>query len=116
MNSSIDYQPDLDAITRNLIALDLAYLSPEEAATYERELSAIAALNEALESASHALTLTESSDFWQRLHPMLSDAAALLSSQIAPILDLNAERHLEMSEAPSPPPLALAASSQKAYL
>ena len=94
------FSPDLDAIARNLIALDLAHLSPEEAAPYEHELSVIAALNEALESASQALTLTKSSDFWQRLHPMLSDAAALLSSRLAPILDLNAERHTEMSETP----------------
>ena len=92
------------------------YLSPEEAATYEHELSTIAALNDALESTDHALKLTESSDFWQRLHPIISDAAALLASQIAPILDLNAERHLEMSEAASQPPLALAARSQRANL
>ena len=38
----ISSPPDLDAIARNLIALDLAHLSPEEAATYEHELSAIA--------------------------------------------------------------------------
>jgi len=91
---------DLDEIARNLIALDLAHLNPEEASPYEHELSAIAALNEAIESAAQALNLTESSDFWQRLHPILSNAAALLSSQIAPLLDLNAERHLDMYKAP----------------
>ena len=105
----ISSNPDLDAIARNLIALDLAHLSPKEAAPYEHELSVIAALNEALESANQALTRTESSDFWQRLHPMLSDAAALLSSRLALLLDLNAERHTKISEAASRPPLALTA-------
>ena len=33
---------DLDAIARNLSYLDLAHLTPEEAAAYEQELSAIA--------------------------------------------------------------------------
>ena len=98
MNLSSNYQPDLDAIARNLIAIDLAYLSPEEATPYEYELSVIAALNEALENATLALKLTESPDFWQRFYPMLSDAAALLNTQLAPLLDLNAERHTEMSE------------------
>ena len=40
---------------------------------------------------------------------MLSDAAALLSSQLAPLLDLNAERHTEMAEAVSKSPLTLTA-------
>ena len=39
MNNSL---ADLDAIARNLIALDLAHLTPEESAAYEHELSAIA--------------------------------------------------------------------------
>ena len=43
--------PDLDAIARNLSYLDLAHLTPEEAAAYEHELSAIASLNEAIRSA-----------------------------------------------------------------
>ena len=97
--------PDLDAITRNLSALDLAHLDPEEAAAYEHELSAIAALNDALETADLALRLVKSPLFWQQLHPMLSDAAALLSSQMAPLLDLNAERHFNLSEPPTEPPL-----------
>ena len=98
--------PDLDAIARNLIALDLAYLDPEEAAAYERELSVIAALNEALEAADQALKLADSLLFWQRLYPMLSDAAALTASQIAPLLDLNAERQGEMSAAITQPQFA----------
>ena len=102
------FSSDIDAIARNLIALDLAYLSPEEAVPYEHELSVIAALHEALESTNHALTLTESSDFWQQLQPMLSDAAAPLSSQLAPIFNLNAERHTAMSVAPTEPQLVLA--------
>ncbi|MFK8184531.1 MAG: hypothetical protein AB8B99_14250 [Phormidesmis sp.] len=99
---------DLDAIARNLIALDLAHLSPEEAAPYEHELSIITALNDAIETATHALTITESSDFWQRLHPILSNAAALLTSQTAPLITLNAERHLETTGQtlkPSPTPI-----------
>ena len=105
--------PNLDAITRNLSALDLAHLDPEEAAAYERELSAIAALNDALETTDLALKLAKSPLFWQRLYPMLSDAAALLSSQMAPLLDLNAERHFELSETPAEPPLIFAACSLK---
>lgn len=101
--------PDLDAIARNLTALDLAHLSTEEAAAYEHELSVITAINDALETTDLALNTARSPLFWQRLHPMLSDAAALLSSQIAPLLDLNAERHFEMFEPPSKPPLVLAA-------
>ena len=102
---------DLDAIARNLSALDLAHLAPEEAAAYEHELSAVAALNDALTTTDLALKLAKSPLFWQRLHPMLSDAAALLSSQIAPLLDLNAERHFELSETPAEPPLIFAAPS-----
>ena len=34
--------PDLDAIARNLTALDLAHLTPEESTAYEHELSVIA--------------------------------------------------------------------------
>ena len=48
-------QPDLDAIARNLSYLDLAHLTPEESTAYEHELSAIASLNEALETATEAL-------------------------------------------------------------
>lgn len=105
--------PDLDAIARNLSALDLAHLDPEEAAAYEHELSAIAALNDALETTDLALKLAKFPLFWQRLHPMLSDAAALLSSQLAPLLDLNAERHFELSETPAEPPLIFTAYSPR---
>jgi len=45
MNVYPSSQPDLDGIARNLIALDLAHISPEESAVYEHELSAIASLN-----------------------------------------------------------------------
>ena len=48
---------DLDAITRNLTALDLAHLTPEEAADYELELSAIASLNKVLEISTAALKM-----------------------------------------------------------
>lgn len=48
---------DLDAIARNLTYLDLAHLSPAEATDYEHELSAIAALNDALETAVLALSV-----------------------------------------------------------
>ena len=101
--------PDLDAIARNLTALDLAHLTPEECADYELELSAITALNEALESAAAALETAHRPQLWQRLYPLISDAAALLSSQLAPLLDCNAERSLQMAEQPAEPPLALAA-------
>ena len=97
---------DLDAIARNLSYLDLAHLTPEEAAAYEQELSAIAALNEALETATEALR-SQQPQFWQQLYPLLSDAAALLSSQLAPLLDLNAERSFPMTEQPVERPLAL---------
>lgn len=57
MHTNSHARPDLDAITRNLIALDLAHVTPEESATYEQELSAItkpskgiAALNEILKT------------------------------------------------------------------
>jgi hypothetical protein len=107
MNNSLP--PDLDAITRNLIALDLAHLTPEESTAYEHELSAIAALNEALETASLVLHTADPPECWHRLYPMLSDAAALLSSQLAPLLDLNAERSFHITERPVERPLALAA-------
>ncbi len=102
-------QPDLDAIARNLIALDLAHLTPEECADYEHELSAIAALNEALETTATALRTPNTPSLWQQLYPMLSDAAALLSSQLAPLLDTNAERSFPITERPVERPLALAA-------
>ena len=95
-----DSASDLDAITRNLIALDLAHIDPEEAPSYEHELSVIASLNEALETIGEALNRTDSPHLWQRLQPLLSDAAALLASQIAPLLALNAERHEDMATAP----------------
>jgi hypothetical protein len=108
--------PDLDAIARNLIALDLAHVSPEESTAYEHELSAIplegfaiAALNEALETAASVLRTADPPECWQRLYPLLSDAAALLSSQLAPLLDLNAERSFQITERPIERPLALAA-------
>ena len=100
-------QHDLDAIARNLIALDLAHISPEESAAYEHELSAIASLNEALETATEALQGNRP-QFWQRLYPILSDAAALLLSQLAPLLDLNAERSFPITDRPVERPLALA--------
>jgi hypothetical protein len=99
---------DLDAITRNLSALDLAFLTPEESADYEQELSAITSLNEALETAALVLRTADPPECWRRLYPMLSDAAALLSSQLAPLLDLNAERSFEITERPVERPLALA--------
>ena len=111
MNVHSSNPSDLDAIARNLIALDLAHLTPEESTAYEHELSAIAALNDALETATEALQ-GNSPQFWQQLYPMLSDAAALLSSQLAPLLDLNAERSFPMTERPVESPLALAAHSR----
>lgn len=104
---------DLDGIARNLTALDLAHLSPEECADYEHELSAIASLNEALESAATALSSSHSPQFWQRLYPLLSDAAALLSSQLAPLLDRNAERSFPLTDRPVERPLALAARTSE---
>jgi hypothetical protein len=101
--------PDLDAIARNLIALDLAHITPEESAAYEHELSAIASLNEALETATSVLRTADPPECWHRLYPMLSDAAALLSSQLAPLLDTNAERSFPLTELPVERPLALAA-------
>ena len=97
---------DLDMIARNLSYLDLAHLTPEESAAYEHELSAIAALNEALETATAALK-GQQPQFWEQLYPLLSDAAALLSSQLAPLLDLNAERSFPITEQPLEKPLAL---------
>ena len=105
-------QSDLDAIARNLTALDLAHLTPEECADYEHELSAIASLNEALETATEALK-GNSPEFWHRLYPMLSDAAALLSSQLAPLLDRNAERSFSITDRPVERPLALAARTSE---
>jgi hypothetical protein len=35
--------PDLGVVARNLIALNLAHINPEESAAYEHELSALAA-------------------------------------------------------------------------
>jgi hypothetical protein len=107
MNNALT--PDLDAIARNLIALDLAHISPEESTAYEHELSAIASLNEALETAASVLRTADPPECWQRLYPPLSDAAALLSSQLAPLLDLNAERSFPITERPIERPLALAA-------
>ena len=78
--------PDLDAIARNLSYLDLAHLTPEESTAHEHELSVLASLNDALETATAALQ-GNNPQFWQQLHPLLSDAAALLSSQLAPLLD-----------------------------
>ena len=98
--------PDLDAIARNLSYLDLAHLTPEESTAYEHELSVIAALNEGLETATEAIQGNHP-QFWQQLYPMLSDAAALLSSQLAPLLDLNAERSFPVTERPVERPLAL---------
>ena len=76
--------PDLDAIARNLTALDLAHLTPEEATDYEQELSVIASLNEALEITTNVLRTADPPECWHRLYPLLSDAAALLASQLAP--------------------------------
>ncbi|MEL6940290.1 MAG: hypothetical protein AAFO84_13970 [Cyanobacteria bacterium J06598_1] len=104
--------PDLDGITRNLSYLDLAHLTPEESTDYEHELSAIASLNDALETATIALQGPDPT-FWHQLYPLLSDAAALLSSQLAPLIDLNAERSFPMSEHPVEKPLALAALTQR---
>ena len=109
MQSSFHFQQDLDAIARNLIALDLAHITPEESTDYALELSAIASLNEALEIAATAIESSTRLQLWQRLHPMLSDSAALLSSQLAPLLDLNAERSFPTEERPVERPLALAA-------
>ena len=107
---SVYPSPDLDAIARNLTALDLAHLTPEEAADYELELSAIASLNEALEISAAALKMPNHPKVWSQLYPILSDAAALLSSQLAPLLDLNAERStdLQLPETPVERPLAFA--------
>jgi hypothetical protein len=107
MNNSL--LPDLDAIARNLIALDLAHITPEESAAYEHELSAIASLNEALETAASVLRTADPPECWHRLYPLLSDAAALLLSQLAPLLDTNAERSFQITERPVERPLALAA-------
>ena len=103
--------PDLDAIARNLIALDLAHITPEESADYALELSAIASLNEALEIATTALESSIHPQLWQRLYPMLSDSAALISSQLSPLLNLNAERSFPVTEQPIERPLALVARS-----
>lgn len=94
----IRQKPDLEGIVRNLIALDLAHITPEEFTAYELELSAIASLNEALETAALVLHTADPPLMWQRLYPLLSDAAALLSSQLSPLLDLNAERSFPITE------------------
>ena len=109
MQSNFNEPPAIDAIARNLIALDLAHLSPEESAQYKYELSVLAALNEALETAENALKTADPPDFWPQLHLRLSDAAALVSSQIAPLLSLDADRSFELSDPPAPKPLALSA-------
>ncbi len=96
------------AIARNLSYLDLAHVTPRESAAYEHELSAIASLNEALETTTLAIRTPGSSPLWQLLYPMLSDAAALLTSQIAPLLDLNAERSFSITDRPVERPLVLA--------
>ncbi|MEM6599452.1 MAG: hypothetical protein AAF635_15055, partial [Cyanobacteria bacterium P01_C01_bin.69] len=93
--------------------LDLAHLTPEESTDYEHELSAIASLNEALETATAALKGSPHSQLWQKLTPMLSDAAALLSSQLAPLIDLNAERSFPIAERPAEKSLALVAPAQR---
>ena len=108
MNNSLP--PDLDAIARNLSYLDLAHLTPEESTAYEHEMSALASLNEALETTTEALK-SQNLQLWQQLYPLLSDAAALLSSQLAPLLDLNAERSFPVTERPVEKPLALSAHS-----
>jgi hypothetical protein len=107
MNNSL--LPDLDGIARNLIALDLAHLSPEESAAYEHELSAITSLNDALETTISVLRIADPPECWHRLYPLLCDAAALLSSQLAPLLDTNAERayDLQLTPTPTAPPLAI---------
>ena len=84
--------PDLDAITRNLIALDLDYIDPKEASPVATELSALAGLNEVLEISAEACHTAKADDVWQRVHTSLSDTTALLSSRLAPLLDLNGER------------------------
>ena len=104
--------PDLDGIARNLSYLDLAHLTPEESAAYEHELSVLAALNEAIETVTEALQ-GKQPQFWQQLYPMLSDAAALLTSQLAPLLDTNAERSFPITEQPIEKPLALAAQPSR---
>ena len=112
MNIHISSPPDLDAIARNLSYLDLAHLTPEESTAYEHELSVLASLNEALETTAEALQ-GHQPQFWQQLYPLLSDAAALLTSQLAPLLDTNAERSFPITEQPIEKPLALAAQSSR---
>ena len=101
--------PDRDAIARNLIYLDLDHITPEEATPYEHELSAIASLNEAIDTINSALRTVDPPNLWHELHPTISDAAALLSSRIAPLIDTNAEREAEhqLKAAPAMQPLAL---------
>ena len=112
MDAHTSRLPDLDAIARNLSYLDLAHLTPEESTAYEHELSVLASLNEALETVTEALQGNQP-QFWQQLHPLLSDAAALLSSQLAPLLDTNAERSFPITEQPIEKPLALAAQPSR---
>lgn len=98
--------PDQDAIARNLVYLDLGHIEITEAIPHEHALSVIAALNEALEATRAALHTSDPSDFWHQLFPTLSDASALLHSEIAPLIDLNAERAAE-EQSPTPVPLSL---------
>ncbi|MEM9906905.1 MAG: hypothetical protein AAF921_17945 [Cyanobacteria bacterium P01_D01_bin.44] len=84
--------PDLDAIACNLIALDLAYIGPQESSCWEAELSALVGLNEVIEVCAEACRSPEVAEFWQRVHITLSDTAALLSSRLALLIDLNGER------------------------
>ena len=87
--------PDLDAITRNLVYLNLGHITLEEATAYKHELSAIASLNEAIETIGIALRTADPPDHWHRIYADVSSAAALLSSAITPLIDLNAEREAE---------------------
>ena len=99
--------PDQDAIARNLVYLDFGHIEITEAIPHEHTLSAIAALNEALDATRAALRTSDPPEFWHQLFPTLSDASALLHSEIAPLIDLNAEREAE-EQSPTPVPLALA--------
>ena len=101
--------PDLDAIARNLTALDLAHLTPEEVADCELELSVVASLNEVLDIAVDILRTPTPPEYWQRLYPLASEAAALLASQLSPLLDINAERSFPIADRPIERPFALSA-------
>ena len=110
MSTSNQALPDQDAIARNLIYLDIGHITLEEATPYEYELSVIASLNEAIETINSVLRTPDPPDFWRDLYPTLSDAAALLSSRIAPLIDTNAEREAENQRetAPTTQPLEIA--------